>query len=93
MHWCKRIKDLRIDHDLTLKQLAQKLEISERTLARYENGVSKPTVDVLIQLALYFNVSVDYICGMTEERYEAQLHTKEDIAYIIEKLYQLSKKL
>lgn len=93
MHWCKRIKDLRIDHDLTLRELAQKLEISERTLARYENGVSKPTVDVLIKLALYFNVSIDYVCGMTEERYEEQLHVKEDVAYIIEKLYQLSKKL
>lgn len=93
MHWCKRIKDLRIDHDLTLRELAQKLEISERTLARYENGASKPTVDVLIQIALYFNVSMDYVCGMTEEKYEEQLHIKEDVSYIIEKLYQLSKKL
>lgn len=83
MHWCKRIKDLRIDHDLTLKQLAQKLEISERTLARYENGVSKPTVDVLIQLALYFNVSVDYICGMTEERMKSNFIPKKILLLLL----------
>ena len=37
MNWSKRIKDLRIDHDMAKKELADKLDISERTLTRYES--------------------------------------------------------
>lgn len=39
MSWNKRIKDLRIDHDMGKKELANKLDISERTLTRYESGI------------------------------------------------------
>lgn len=42
MLWYKRIRDLRIDNDLTKTELANKLDISERTLARYETGESEP---------------------------------------------------
>lgn len=38
MYWNKRIKDLREDNDLTKQELADKLDISERTLTRYETG-------------------------------------------------------
>lgn len=49
MLWYKRIRDLRIDNDLTKTELANKLDISERTLARYETGESEPTISVLIK--------------------------------------------
>ncbi|MFR7881718.1 MAG: helix-turn-helix domain-containing protein [Christensenellales bacterium] len=51
MSWNKRIKDLRIDHDMGKKELADKLDISERTLTRYESGISEPTISVLIKLS------------------------------------------
>ena len=67
MSWNKRIKDLRIDHDMGKKELANKLDISERTLTRYESGISEPTISVLIKLSLLFNVSIDYIAGIKDE--------------------------
>ena len=59
MYWNKRIKDLREDNDLTKQELADKLDISERTLTRYETGESEPTISVLIKMSLIFNVSLD----------------------------------
>ena len=58
MYWTKRIRDLREDHDLSKKELAEQLGISERTLSRYEAGTSEPTIGVIIKLALMFNTSV-----------------------------------
>lgn len=46
MYWNKRIKDLREDNDLTKQELADKLDISERTLTRYETGESEPKISV-----------------------------------------------
>ena len=66
MYWNKRIKDLREDNDLTKQELADKLDISERTLTRYETGESEPTISVLIKMSLIFNVSLDYICCIKE---------------------------
>ena len=42
MRWNKRIRDLREDHDMTQDELADKLNISKRTLLRYESGISEP---------------------------------------------------
>ena len=64
----KRLKDLRIDSDLTQKELADKLGISQQTLSDYEKGKYDLPNDLLIKYADYFNVSVDYILGRTNNR-------------------------
>ncbi|WP_084770606.1 helix-turn-helix domain-containing protein [Paenibacillus barengoltzii] len=61
----KRIRDLRIDRDLTQQQIAQLLNISQATYSRYENGNLDVPSSVLIKLANFYNVSVDYILGQT----------------------------
>ena len=66
MRWNKRIRDLREDHDMTQDELADKLNISKRTLLRYESGISEPTIGILISLSLIFNVSIDYIAGIKD---------------------------
>lgn len=66
MKWCKRIKDLREDHDMTQDELAEEIGVSKRTLVRYESGSSEPTISVLIKIALLFDVSVDYIIGLKD---------------------------
>lgn len=78
MNWSKRIKDLRIDHDMAKKELADKLDISERTLTRYESGISEPTISVLIKLSLLFNVSIDYIAGIKDEETILLLASKKN---------------
>lgn len=60
-----RLKDLREDHDLTQKELALRLHISQNTYSQYENGVRQLPVDALIRLAEIYAVSTDYILGLT----------------------------
>lgn len=84
MFWNKRIKDLREDNDLTRAQLAKKLDISERTLSRYENGEYEPTIGILIKLSLMFNVSIDYIAGIKDDIEINDRSIKGDIEHAIE---------
>lgn len=62
-----RLKDMREDRDLTQKQLAQYLHISQNTYSQYENGVRAMPIEVLIRLARYFHTSTDFILGLTDE--------------------------
>lgn len=65
MNYNKRIKDLREDHDLTQKQVADILQTSQSYYAQYENGHRPITIERLIILADYYNVSMDYLTGRT----------------------------
>lgn len=61
----QRIRDLREDHDLKQREIAAHLNCSQRTYSNYELGQRDIPTDVLIKLAQYYNVSVDYILGLT----------------------------
>jgi transcriptional regulator with XRE-family HTH domain len=60
-----RIRNLREDNDLTQKELGEKLNIPQRTYAYYESGQRTIPPEVLIKLADFYDVSVDYILGRT----------------------------
>ncbi|MEK3715829.1 MULTISPECIES: helix-turn-helix domain-containing protein [unclassified Paenibacillus] len=60
-----KIRDLREDKDLTQQQMAELLHITQTTYSRYENGNLDLPSAVLIKLANFHNVSVDYILGQT----------------------------
>ena len=64
MIWNKRIKELREDRDLTQLQLAEILGTTQRTVSYYENNQREIPVNVLVKYAKYFDVSLDYICGL-----------------------------
>lgn len=63
-----RLKDLREDNDLTQKQLAEMLHIRQNTYCQYENGQRQVPVDTLIALSRIYEVSVDYILGLTDTK-------------------------
>ena len=63
-----RIKDLREDSDISQKQLADVLGISQRAYSHYENGTRKIPLDILVALADYYNWSVDYLLGRTKKK-------------------------
>ena len=54
-----RIRDLREDHDLTQEYIANILRIKQATYSRYESGAINIPVDILIQLAQFYQTSVD----------------------------------
>ena len=68
MHYTERIRTLREDYDKTQTDIAELLKIGQRTYCDYELGKTRIPVDSLIILAKYYNVSMDYICGMSEEK-------------------------
>ncbi len=62
----ERIRGLREDKDLNQTEVAKILNISQSTYSRYENGNLDVPTEVLIALSRLYNVSVDYILGLTE---------------------------
>ena len=89
--WNKRIRDLREDHDMKKIELAEKLEISERTLTRYESGECEPSASVLIKLSLLFDVSIDYIVGLKDNPTISTPTVKDDLEDIYSKLDRILK--
>lgn len=64
--FAERFLQLRKDKDLTQRQLADELHFSENAVQNYERNRRSPTFDALIQIADYFNVSMDYLAGRTD---------------------------
>ncbi len=63
----KRLKDLREDKDLFQKDIAKILQISQQYYSEYEKGNRTIPIEYLIILAKYYETSVDYIVGLTDE--------------------------
>ena len=62
----QRIRDLREDRDITQTELAKYLQIHQTTYSDYEIGNLNVPIDILIKLAKFYNTSVDYILGLTD---------------------------
>ena len=67
MGYYKRIRELREDHDLTQRQLAAYLHITQTQYFRYEQGYRDIPTDLLIALAKKYQTSTDYILGLTND--------------------------
>lgn len=63
----RRIRDLREDHDLTQKQIGQILNMSQTGYSQYEIGKNDIPTKILIALSEYYNTSVDYLLGLTDD--------------------------
>ena len=66
MHYTERIRALREDRDKTQAEIAMLLKIGQKTYSDYELGKSRIPVDSLMILAEFYNVSMDYIMGRTD---------------------------
>ena len=54
--------------DLTQEELAEKLNISQKSISKYETGARKPSFETLTEMAKLFNVSTDYLLGISDSR-------------------------
>ncbi len=61
-----RLRQLRIERGLKLKDVAEKLNVTIRTISHYEAGDREPSIDVLIKLCDLYDVSADYLIGRTD---------------------------
>lgn len=62
----ERIRNLRIDKGLTQSQVALYLNVKQNTYSQYEIGVLNYPLDVVIKLAEFYETSVDYLVGLTD---------------------------
>lgn len=73
-----RLKELREKNNLSQKAFALKMGISQSTVGMWESGKREPNFNMIEQVANYFNVSVDYLLGRTEEK---NTDEKDDITF------------
>ena len=64
----QRIRDLREDRDKTQTQIAQMLGMSQTGYSKYETGENDIPTTILIKLARYYNTSIDYLLGETDQK-------------------------
>lgn len=64
----QRIRDLREDTDLRQQDMAEYLQCTQVCYSYYESGKRDIPTDVLIRIARYYDVSVDYLLGLTDRR-------------------------
>ena len=60
-----RIKNLRLENDLSLRELASELNISYSSLGKYERGEQEPSFETLKKIAERFHVTIDYLLGFS----------------------------
>ena len=64
----ERIRNLREDADLTQAELGEQINVPQRTYAYYESGERMIPPQVLIALAQFYRVSIDYLLGLTDQK-------------------------
>ena len=63
----KRLRDVREDSDLKQKDVAEILGIAQTVYSRYERGYQSLPIDYLVKLCEYYNVSADYLLGLSDD--------------------------
>lgn len=88
-----RLQDLRKDKKMSQQQLAKQLNISVHTVSSYERSRSSPDDEILIRIAKFFDISIDYLMGLIDKKCSYNREsvielsgslTKEDLAKIQE---------
>jgi transcriptional regulator with XRE-family HTH domain len=88
-----RIRQLRKERNMKIKELGDELGIPVNTLGNYERGDREPNIETYVLLADYFNVSIDYLIGRTEKRTNEEHFLTNDSANFQELLKDAPKKV
>lgn len=89
MHIYKRIKDLREDNDISQKKIAEYLGIRQEQYHLYESGKREIPFHLVICLAKYYKVSIDYLAGISNTKSGLSVNTLKDDELNMLKNYQI----
>lgn len=64
----ERLKELRKTNKITQSQLAKSLDVYQSRIARWEQGINEPSIEILKQLAKELNTTIDYLVGYTDQK-------------------------
>ena len=67
MEYYKRIREIRIKNNETQKQLADLLETTQQAYLKYEKGINEMPIRRIIKLCEHYNLSADYMLGLTDQ--------------------------
>ena len=62
----KVLKELRVEQNISQQKLAKALRLTQNTISRYETGEREPSLEILVQIAEFFDVSVGYLLGVED---------------------------
>ena len=80
----ERLRDLRNERGISQKELANILFVSQQTVAKWETDRSTPNPEMISKIAQYFNVSSDYLIGMSDTKsITANIPTDDDIKFVL----------
>ena len=88
----ERLKQLRENMKISQRELARQTGISSAMISLYEANKKTPTIDVLIKLAKFFEVSADYLLGLTDNPQPWQKDLPEHIKKELDECRKLKKK-
>ncbi len=83
---------LRIENNCTATKLAEYLNYGGTAISNYECGRNEPSIDVLIKISEFFNVSVDYLVGKSDEK-NSKANIDKDFDKLLSELSNKDKKM
>lgn len=66
IEFSQRLRELRQEKGLSMKQLAKELGTTDAAISNWENGINEPKISYLKSIAVYFNVTADYLIGLED---------------------------
>lgn len=89
----EKIKELRELSQISQSQLAKKLDVTRSSVNAWENGLSTPTTQYIVDMAKLFHVSADYILGMeTEHMVSLRGYSEEEIKLVMNLLHYIDSR-
>ncbi|MBQ9347899.1 MAG: helix-turn-helix transcriptional regulator [Oscillibacter sp.] len=70
----RKLRELRQASGLTQKQVADRIGVTASVVSAYENDIRSPSYSTLVKLVAFYNVSADYLLGITEKRTRGSQH-------------------
>lgn len=87
-----RLKELRKGKNLTQQQLADRMSLVKSSISAYEKSAKYPSIEVLVKLCHYFNVSADYLLGLSDNKTIKDYNlTEEQIEIVMKIIVQFHK--
>lgn len=66
--FCKRLYTLRKEQNLTMECFGFQMKVSKQAVCRWENGERQPSLEMIVRISEFYNVSTDYLLGVSDNR-------------------------
>lgn len=86
IYFGEKLRSLRLEHKMTQQELADRLDLVKGSISAYEQSKKYPSIEVLIKICKVFNVSADYLLGLSEDDFLTKSSLTDEQMYLIRML-------